>query len=50
MGTGNAYPYHFLDENGAPHGMAGDVIVEAARRSGVRLHWQLLPDGFGRVR
>jgi signal transduction histidine kinase/CheY-like chemotaxis protein len=45
IGTDNAYPYHFLDEDGEPHGMVGDVIVEAARRRGIRLEWKLLKAG-----
>ena len=47
IGTDNAFPYHFLDETGAAHGMVGDVIVEAARRRGIRLKWEVLKNGPG---
>jgi len=47
IGTDNAYPYHYLDENGSPHGMVGDVIAEAARRRGIRLQWQVMSSGPG---
>jgi len=47
IGTDNTFPYHYLDETGAAHGMVGDVIVEAARRRGIRLKWEVLPSGPG---
>ncbi len=45
IGTDNTYPYHFLDDKGEAKGMAGEVVREAARRSGVRLEWQVLKEG-----
>jgi ABC-type amino acid transport substrate-binding protein len=45
IGTDNTYPYHFLDDKGEVHGMVGEVVQEAARRSGVRLEWQVLKEG-----
>jgi hypothetical protein len=47
IGTDNTFPYHYVDEAGAAHGMVGDVIVEAARRRGIRLKWEVLPSGPG---
>jgi signal transduction histidine kinase/ActR/RegA family two-component response regulator len=47
IGTDNAYPYHFLDERGNPGGMVGEVMVEAARRSGVSLQWRVHKEGPG---
>src|SRR5664279_4879496 len=45
IGTDNTYPYHFLDTDGKVHGMVGEVVQEAARRSGVRLDWQVMKEG-----
>lgn len=45
IGTDNAYPYHFVDKSGQIHGMTGEVIQEAARRSGLKLHWVHRPEG-----
>lgn len=45
IGTDNARPYHFLDENGVAQGMAADVLNEAARRAGIRLNWVLRLEG-----
>jgi signal transduction histidine kinase/ActR/RegA family two-component response regulator len=43
IGTDDAFPYHGLDAAGNPRGMAAEMITEAARRLGVRLHWVRLP-------
>src|SRR5689334_22546265 len=45
IGTDNAYPYHFLNEQGAPQGMIGEVIAAAARRAGIQLAWSVQRDG-----
>jgi signal transduction histidine kinase/CheY-like chemotaxis protein len=41
IGSDNAFPYHYLDNQNVPHGMVGDLIAEAARRKGIRLDWRL---------
>jgi len=45
IGTDNAYPYHFFDEQGRISGMSGELVAEAARRSGIRLRWELHKEG-----
>jgi len=45
IGTDNSFPYHLLDADGKVEGMTAEVIVEAARRSGVRLQWELRMEG-----
>jgi signal transduction histidine kinase/CheY-like chemotaxis protein len=45
IGTDNSYPYHYLNSQGNPEGMAAEVIKEAARRCGIRLRWVLRRDG-----
>ena len=47
IGSDNTYPYHFLDKEGNPGGMAGEIVAEAARRAGVQLQWQYQPNGPG---
>jgi len=44
IGFDNAPPQHFIGEDGRPTGLAVDLIGEAARRSGIRLQWQLEPE------
>jgi len=45
IGTDNAYPYHFFDDRGRISGMSGELVAEAARRSGIRLRWELHKEG-----
>ena len=45
IGTDNSFPYHYLDGRGAPNGMTGVLIQEAARRAGVRLVWIVRKEG-----
>jgi signal transduction histidine kinase/ActR/RegA family two-component response regulator len=45
IGTDNTFPYHFLDEQGQPQGMVGEIIVAAAQRAGIRLEWKVLLTG-----
>lgn len=45
IGTDNAFPYHYLKPDGSAEGLTADLIQEAARRTGIRLHWQLHPEG-----
>jgi signal transduction histidine kinase/ActR/RegA family two-component response regulator len=45
IGTDNAYPYHYLNAQGQPEGMAAEVIQEAGRRAGIRLQWVLRMEG-----
>src|SRR5690242_16685317 len=49
MGTDNAFPYHYLNNQGIPEGMAAEVINEAARRCGIRLQWRLRREGPARA-
>ncbi|HLN01827.1 MAG TPA: ATP-binding protein [Bryobacteraceae bacterium] len=44
IGFDNQAPQHFLASDGKPAGLAIDLIGEAARRSGIRLQWQLEPE------
>ena len=43
IGTDNAAPYHYLDEQGRPGGLAVEILNEAARRCGIRLRWVYVP-------
>ena len=45
IGTDNSFPYHQLNANGQPEGMAAEVIQEAARRAGVPLRWEIHKEG-----
>ncbi|MBL8233069.1 MAG: response regulator [Bryobacterales bacterium] len=45
IGTDNTYPYHFMRPDGTMDGLAADLIQEAARRSGIRLEWQVIRGG-----
>jgi len=38
-------PLHFLGKDGRATGLAVELVAEAARRSGIRLQWQLEPEG-----
>jgi signal transduction histidine kinase len=38
-------PLHFLGKDGRATGFAVDLVAEASRRSGVRLQWQVEPEG-----
>ena len=49
IGTDNTYPYHFLDKDGKPGGITGEIVAEAARRAGVRLEWRLHVEGPARA-
>jgi signal transduction histidine kinase len=44
IGFDNQAPQHFLTSDGKPAGLAIDLIGEAARRSAIRLQWQLEPE------
>ena len=44
IGFDDQPPQHFIGKDGKPTGLAVDLIGEAARRSGVRLQWQLEPE------
>lgn len=45
IGFENEPPLHFLGKDGNATGLAVDLVAEAARRRGIRLHWQLEPEG-----
>ncbi len=45
IGTDNTYPYHYLNVQGQPEGMAAEIVGEAARRAGIRLVWKLRREG-----
>ena len=38
-------PIHFLGKDGRATGLAVDLVAEAARRRGIRLQWQVEPEG-----
>ncbi len=39
IGYGNDAPFHFVGTDGAPSGLAYELVREAARRSDIRLEW-----------
>jgi signal transduction histidine kinase len=39
IGYASDPPFHFPGDDGRPHGMAVDVVAEAARRIGLKLEW-----------
>jgi signal transduction histidine kinase/ActR/RegA family two-component response regulator len=45
IGTDNAFPYHYMKPDGSVEGLTADLIQEAARRTGIRLRWQVNPEG-----
>lgn len=44
IGYENAPPLLFQGEDGKPTGLSVDVVAEAARRRGIRLHWVFAPE------
>ncbi len=49
MGFQQALPRQMVDARGQPYGPMIDLIVEASRRSGVRLEWVHVPEGPDRA-
>ncbi|MBZ5594208.1 MAG: transporter substrate-binding domain-containing protein [Acidobacteriia bacterium] len=45
IGFENEPPLHFVGKDGQATGLAVDMVAEAASRRGIRLHWQLEPEG-----
>ena len=45
IGYENQPPLHFLGKDGRATGLAVDLVAEAARRRGIRLQWQVEPEG-----
>ncbi|MCX6953900.1 MAG: transporter substrate-binding domain-containing protein [Verrucomicrobia bacterium] len=49
IGYGNDRPLHFVGADGAPTGLAVELVREAARRKGIQLEW-VLDSGFNQAR
>ena len=45
IGFQNSPPYHFPDASGAPAGPAVELVITAARRTGIALEWVFTPEG-----